>query len=1640
MDEKSEEKFDLKMEDELKKMLAKTPSLVKTEMKNAHEIEADLKRMLNMGPSTSHPAEAGTERLHESKQDLYQKDAGPGPSNVQNTPKVTTAASIPQGVVVTMDDLESLTASKPYQPEPSNNRKNTKNINPKKKKKGKHPDEERPGEHRHHGQHEDPPVNHNVDTGDVSQVAVPKKKKKKKNKPPKKKDKDNSMTGDDDKADDDIDDSESEDSEEKVVTPTKVLDQRILDFYKTKYLDNKLTPEILIELEEERIFPLKKKSSPFPNARYFCRLCDYHCDNIPVCKQHAEDARHRRRKEIMLQDKMLKNLPTPSQSHIAAIDSLIEEIWTLHGLTDEELSNRLQVSNIIQSTLNKALPDISLEPFGSSVTGFGLKDADLNMNLMVPQGENSARHLVQVFKILSENPDYKDVRSEFQSAVPAVLFTSPCGTLQCQIAIGCELSCYTSQYLAIYSKLDDRLRKLAVAFRYWAKICQLDEPEAGSLPAYSYGLMTVYFLQQIKHPILPVFWKDLSEEALKRPQSTNDILNLLSKFKELTWKTQNTDSVGSLWKDLLMFYGLNFNINDHVVCVRYKKLVFRSEKKWKSKRIAIEDPFISKRNVARSLQNLAMFDYFYNCLRKGGLYFSLPTSQQDGLKYISTLSSTFKVSRKDHRKQKGKQVTGLPQSLVVTNKKVNDSSNSLACDKSTLGPAEPVSANQSNNHENLMKVSNEVPVEQKPVLDKQLAKADGTNQNTSEVIDSEDKYKFAMDFVDKVISDAVDIVKNKTIHNSELVENGAKTKHTVDSIEVNGLVTNEGEIEDDTKADKNEESVVHNESSAVSENELNNNDSILSSEDKEDADCSVNVEYDYKFDSKTLTDGKGPSIICCVCDKEGHLKANCPEDELPVVVELPQAPKTHIMMLTQVIKQVPKDFKLSQRELMERENIRKDLELHIQTMYPGAQLQLFGSSMNGFGFHQSDLDICVTLIGRNPEDVNFVEHIEAICKKLKGHRGLYGVFPITTAKVPIVKFVHRQTQLEGDISMYNVLALQNTKLLYTYACIDPRVQTLGYAIKVFAKVCDIGDASKGSLSSYAYMLMMIHYLQHTNPPVIPVLQELRYSDQPNPEYMVEGWNTWFFGNIDDLPHVWSRCGKNNQSVGELWLGFFRYYLEEFSFLEQVVSIRQYQPLVKFEKLWNGKCIAIEDPFDHDHNLGGALSRKMNQYIQRTFANARVLYATPFLHLPPGFVKLEDYFFDKGQLVDGEPPSDRLCRVCSKIGHIAKECPILIAKKEREAAERRRREEMKKQEGASPNRNSGPRHHNDRNIERQGTPRSLSDPSSEDSLTGGSNRQKVYQRQHSQPNTLDKRQIPGLMDLRFQDGYNQANYGSPRASHSDNQPPYSPNRRSQNHQPPPRSPQSKTPTNYSHRQQQQQVFSNQQYHYNNRNENSRSLYNQGQAATRNGPQSNTNQTFDLRQQHRNYTHQGDSYTNSQSHVQPPPGFKKLASQVYTEPYMFGGPYQRYFHTNPSFNYPFNVTPSIPLFMNNNMAAAGQVFPVPVAPMMNLPTGIVHEIQRNNQPFVCMPNFYIAPSQEWVEPVNSKQIVRQNCSIESDVHTNQEYLVKDTVDPFDDHMEPSNSPGRVINVQKSGKIQGVHDFGITVKNEYYENKEK
>ena len=50
--------------------------------------------------------------------------------------------------------------------------------------------------------------------------------------------------------------------------------------------------------------------------------------------------------------------------------------------------------------------------------------------------------------------------------------------------------------------------------------------------------------------------------------------------------------------------------------------------------------------------------------------------------------------------------------------------------------------------------------------------------------------------------------------------------------------------------------------------------------------------------------------------------------------------------------------------------------------------------------------------------------IEEVAKQLRKNKDYRNILPITTAKVPIVKFYHHESRLEGDISLYNLLVSQ----------------------------------------------------------------------------------------------------------------------------------------------------------------------------------------------------------------------------------------------------------------------------------------------------------------------------------------------------------------------------------------------------------------------------------------------------------------------------------------------------------------------------------------------------------------------------------------------------------------------------------------
>ena len=79
------------------------------------------------------------------------------------------------------------------------------------------------------------------------------------------------------------------------------------------------------------------------------------------------------------------------------------------------------------------------------------------------------------------------------------------------------------------------------------------------------------------------------------------------------------------------------------------------------------------------------------------------------------------------------------------------------------------------------------------------------------------------------------------------------------------------------------------------------------------------------------------------------------------------------------------------------------------------------------------------------------------------------------------------------------------------------------------------------------------------------------------------------------------------SVAELWMGFLNFYAGDFDDARLVVCTRMSRQLSKFEKMWNSPCIAIEDPFDLNHNLGAGISRKSKFLVTKNSKKIILIY-------------------------------------------------------------------------------------------------------------------------------------------------------------------------------------------------------------------------------------------------------------------------------------------------------------------------------------------------------------------------------------------------------------------------------------------------
>ncbi|XP_034937966.1 poly(A) RNA polymerase, mitochondrial [Chelonus insularis] len=283
------------------------------------------------------------------------------------------------------------------------------------------------------------------------------------------------------------------------------------------------------------------------------------------------------------------------------------------------------------------------------------------------------------------------------------------------------------------------------------------------------------------------------------------------------------------------------------------------------------------------------------------------------------------------------------------------------------------------------------------------------------------------------------------------------------------------------------------------------------------------------------------------------------------------------------------------------------LEATLIGLFPNVTALPFGSSVNGFGKRNCDLDLILNFepIKEEKESSRLVFHtksampveraqtkrsMETIATLMQHFMpGVYDVRRILHARVPIIKYHNSLTDVECDLSMTNMIALYMSELLYLYGESDERVRPLVFTIRKWALDVGITNPSAGPwITNFSLTLMILFFLQHEG--ILPSLKTLQKLARKNDIRITENCaNCTFLRDLSKWPKE-----SHNISLERLLIRFFHFYAN-FDFSSRAISLNESTNIAKTDE----SALYIVNPLEKTLNV----SKNVNDLEIRRFVNA-----------------------------------------------------------------------------------------------------------------------------------------------------------------------------------------------------------------------------------------------------------------------------------------------------------------------------------------------------------------------------------------------------------------------------------------------------
>ncbi|CCW65499.1 unnamed protein product [Phytomonas sp. EM1] len=173
----------------------------------------------------------------------------------------------------------------------------------------------------------------------------------------------------------------------------------------------------------------------------------------------------------------------------------------------------------------------------------------------------------------------------------------------------------------------------------------------------------------------------------------------------------------------------------------------------------------------------------------------------------------------------------------------------------------------------------------------------------------------------------------------------------------------------------------------------------------------------------------------------------------------------------------------TQAEVSIRRMIEMEISRIARRLWPDCEPIVYGSLYTQLMLPLSDVDITITNVPIAPE-----EALTVLAREISQAGLCDAAYPqlILKTKVPLVKFQHKGSLVDVDISINAGDGKKNSDIVHALLANFPEAQPLIVVIKYFLQQRDMAEPYRGGLGSYATTLLVISFLQshpiHTTRP------------------------------------------------------------------------------------------------------------------------------------------------------------------------------------------------------------------------------------------------------------------------------------------------------------------------------------------------------------------------------------------------------------------------------------------------------------------------------------------------------------------------------------------------------------------------------